>query len=216
MKTLVTPQFNKSMTQLDATSKKEVFALFQMASELTREDLLSSSFLTRITSGEETIYSLRSMHVRVFCAFENDGSLLFLDVQAAHIPSFGREDLKKSETTLFDQNGRPLAYIATDDDLTIYTFNGEPLAYLDNKNNIYGFNGRHLGWFEENTIWDHQGQKVGFTKKSCPVYTQFEPFKGFKQFKPFKGFKQFAPFKPYKSSIVSNIGLLDFLKEGRA
>jgi len=216
MKTLITPQFNQSMMQLDASAKNEVVALFQMANELTLENLLSSSFLTRISSSEEAIYTLRAKHVRVFCSVDADGSILFLDVKTAHDPSFSRENLKESETTLFDRNGRPLAYIATDDDSTIYSFVGEPLAYLDGNDNIYGFNGKHLGWFEDNTILDHQGKKVGFTKNACPAFTQFEPFKGFKQFKPFKGFKHFAPFRPFKSTAISAVGLLDFLKEGRS
>lgn len=216
MNTLITPQFNQSMMQLDQKGKQEVVTLFQIANELSRENLISSSYLTRIKSEGEPIYTLRSKSVRVFCAFDSEGNLLFLDVKTAHDHSFPQEKLKESETTLFDRNGRPLVYIATDDDLTIYSFNGEPLAYLDENNNIYGFNGKHLGWFEENIIWNNQGQRVGFTKATCPVFTQFESFKGFKQFKPFKGFKQFVPFKPFKGMAVSNVGLLDFLKEGRA
>lgn len=125
------------------------------------------------------------------------------------------DSTSKRETTLFDCNGSPLAYVARDDEFTIYSFDGEPLAYLDEDNNVYGFDGRHLGWFEVNIIWNHQGQKVGFTADSCPVFTQLEPFKGSKQFKPFKGLKQFAPFKPFKSTAISNVGLLDFLKESR-
>jgi hypothetical protein len=65
------------------------------------------------------------------------------------------------EITLFDREGTPIAYIDTGEDLTIFLWNGSPVAYLENSS-IYGFNGRHLGWFKEGIIRDHQGNGVGF------------------------------------------------------
>lgn len=50
------------------------------------------------------------------------------------------------EITLFETSGQPTAYIATED-MTIFLWTGEPVAYFI-KNSIYGFNGKHLGWFE--------------------------------------------------------------------
>ncbi len=32
---------------------------------------------------------------------------------------------------------------------TLFNPNGKPIAYLDSKNLIYGFNGKHLGCYEE-------------------------------------------------------------------
>ena len=54
-----------------------------------------------------------------------------------------------------------------------------------NDENIYGFNGKHLGWFEEGIVFEHNGENIGFIESKCPVFTQFESFKSFKEFKPF-------------------------------
>ena len=98
------------------------------------------------------------------------------------------------EVTLFDGIGKATAYIDTDDGLTIYTWGGKPVAYLDD-DNVFGFNGRHLGWFADGVVWDHAGY-ASCALKIRMQSTQFEPFKAFKQFKPFKSFKEFAPLRP--------------------
>jgi hypothetical protein len=118
-----------------------------------------------------------------------------------------------SEITLYDASGRPTAYIVPKDG-SIYLWSGKPVAYLHNEH-VYGFNGRHLGWFEDGIIWAHDGTRAGFTSNTLPVFAQFEPFKAFKQFQPFKGFQQFAPFKPFKSTAVTAIPLANFLDAGR-
>lgn len=216
MKVLITHQFNQAMLQLSSAQQKEVSQFYSFVSAMEKEELLNSALLTRITSKDEGIYTLRGKHVRVFCTFDEQGNVLFLDVGVATSSQFIQPETQTGETTLFGSKGDPKAYIAWDDDNTVYSFNGKPLAYIDENMNIYGFNGRHLGWFEEDVIWNHQGLRVGFTANSCPVYTQFEPFKGFKQFKPFKAFKQFAPFKPFKGVAASQESLLEFLENGRA
>lgn len=218
MRVLITHQFNTAMAGLDTLQQREVFSLYSFIESADKEHVLASS-LTHIMSENEDIYTLRGNDVRVFCTFTSEAGedvIVFLDVKsvksrglsASHKPLSG-------EITLFGSRGDPVAYIADSSDKTIFSFNGEPLAYIDEKSNIYGFNGRHLGWYENEIIWDHNGNRVGFTKNTCPVLAQFEPFKGFKQFKPFRSFKQFAPFKPFKSINISNIGLLEFLKAGR-
>lgn len=120
-----------------------------------------------------------------------------------------------SQATLFDANGAPAAYIDHADENTIYSFEGEPLAYLDG-DNVYGFNGKHIGWYEEGILWDHSGARAGYTKNTSPVFTQFEPFKSFKQFKPFKAFKEFAPFKPFKGAQSLDVPLYQWLANGKA
>lgn len=119
-----------------------------------------------------------------------------------------------SQDTLFDANGAAVAYVDYKDDSTIYSFAGEPLAYLHG-NNIYGFNGKHLGWFEQGVLRDHSGHGAGYSKQALPVFAQFEPFKGFKQFKPFKAFQEFAPFKPFYSNASISGGLGNWLGRGR-
>jgi hypothetical protein len=122
------------------------------------------------------------------------------------------------EISLYDSDGSPVVYIDTDDDLTIYLWKGKPVAYLESKGDyfsIYGFNGKHLGWFEEGIIWDYKGYAVGFIKGAVNKFTKFEPFKGFKQFKPFKSFQQLEPLKPVFKDKWSAIPLEIFLIMGR-
>jgi len=116
--------------------------------------------------------------------------------------------------TLFDKDGNPVAYIEIEDENTIYLWDGTPVAYLYSEN-IYGFNGKHLGWFGDGVIRNHEGEKCGFTGSNVPVATKLEPFKSFKQFKPFKSFKEFAPFKPFDSWSTSSLLLKDFLRQGQ-
>ena len=117
------------------------------------------------------------------------------------------------EITLFDQTGPPVAYIDTSDELTVYLWDGDPVAYLEDES-MYGFNGKHLGWFEKGLVWDHRGRVVGFTKGALEVLTKFEPFKSFKEFKPFKSFKDLAPLKPSYKAEWSITPLMFFLSAG--
>jgi len=218
MKTLISHQFNTAMASLTPAMQQEVNGLFSLASTVDKEHLIASSF-TQINSKNGDIFTLRGNTIRIFCTFsidKDEEAIVFLDVKtvSSYATSASLNNLQ-GEITLFGSKGEPIGYIEDSDDKTIFTFNGEPLAYIDDSQNIYGFNGQHLGWYEEQIVWDHTGSKVGFTKNTCPVFTQFEPFKGFKQFKPFKGFKQFAPFKPFKGYGNSSIGLLEFIKAGR-
>jgi hypothetical protein len=214
MKVLITSNFNDAMQRLDGAAQKEASRLFSLATALTREQFLKSPLLTKLNTSNQ-LFTLRGGRVRVFCSFDANDDLLFLDVREANELPVPTPPPKSGEVTLFGRNGDPQAYVAHGDGNTIYSFEGEPLAYVDENNNIYGFNGVHLGWFEDDVVWDHQGRRVGFTARTCPVFTQFEPFKGFKQFKPFKAFKQFAPFKPFKSQSFSDAELIEFLHNGR-
>jgi len=123
-------------------------------------------------------------------------------------------NLIAKEISFYDSKGAAVAYIDTDDELTIYLWQGKPVAYLVG-DSIYGFNGKHLGWLEDGIIRDHSGNAVGFTKGSVNMFTQFESFKGFKAFKPFKAFKEFAPLKPFYSNSWSKTDLSLFLSQGR-
>jgi hypothetical protein len=119
------------------------------------------------------------------------------------------------EVSLFDSSGAAAAYIA--EDQTIYLWSGQPVAYLSpdsaGGSHIYGFNGKHLGWFINGVIRDHSG-KVACAIREAIASTQFEPFKAFKQFQPFKSFQEFPPFRPFFSQQWSEIPCSDFLNQG--
>lgn len=116
------------------------------------------------------------------------------------------------EITIYDKKGKPCAYIATDDTNTIYLFNGKPVAYIDDEN-IYGFNGKHLGWFiRKRVMYDREGLRIGFTSISCPSHTPIEPEKSAKKVKPVKSAKAAIPEQPDFHLSKSEDNLLDFLQ----
>lgn len=121
------------------------------------------------------------------------------------------------EVSLFSNTGKAVAYIDTTDDLTIYLWGGKPVAYLTEDTSggyhVYGFNGKHLGWFVKGVLRDHKGDAACGVRDTLPT-TQFEPFKSFKEFKPFKSFKVFAPFRPYFSNNFGQIPCNFLLKSG--
>lgn len=134
---------------------------------------------------------------------------------------FSLQTLLAEEITLFNEEGYATAYIATDDDLTLYMWNGRPVAYLSvSKSNgdvfdIYGFNGRHLGWFEDGIVRDHKGYMVGFIKGAIKKYTHYEPYKRYKKYKPYKEYKIYPPYKPYNKRSFSSTPLSIFLMRGQ-
>ena len=104
------------------------------------------------------------------------------------------------EISLFNGYGKPVAYIAIDDELTIYLWSGKPVAYLDTDNDegyhVYGFNGKHIGWFVDGVIRDHKGN-ASCAVKELMKSTEYEPYKSYKQYKPYKSYKQYAPYRPH-------------------
>lgn len=119
------------------------------------------------------------------------------------------------EETLFDKYGNPVAYIdRTSSELPIFLWNGTPVCYLFN-NQVYGYNGSHLGWFENGIIYDLVGCEVGYNKSTLRVYPRYEPFKSFKQFKPFQSFREFAHYRPHFSRVQSEVPLSQYLSRGR-
>lgn len=116
------------------------------------------------------------------------------------------------QVTLYDRNGKAVAYLDSSDEETIFSFQGEPLAYLDKSDNLYTFSGKYLGWFEDGIVWDPNGDAVGFNESKSPEFTDFEPFKDFKRIKPFKGFREQSPFRPFKSYKSSNRNFSEFLR----
>jgi hypothetical protein len=81
------------------------------------------------------------------------------------------------ERTLFNRNGDAVAYLTDDYHRTIYVLDGHPVAYLYEDRHIYGINGHHLGWFVNDIIFNHLGERIGFTGSTCPVAVAKEPVK---------------------------------------
>lgn len=117
------------------------------------------------------------------------------------------------EVTLYDGKGRPVAYIADDGESSIYLWNGHAVAYLVGEN-LYGWNGKHLGWFSGGVLHDLRGYCVGSVgeKSSSALYA--EPAKYAKHAKYGKYGRFGAHARPGFKSGYSNVPLDDFLKEG--
>ena len=120
----------------------------------------------------------------------------------------------KNEISLFNSNGEAVAYIALDYELTIYLWSGNPVAYLDDED-VYGFNGKHLGWFSNGIVIDHNGESPCVTKNRYPGYTNSEGYKSYKSYKPYKSYQQYSPYKPYTYNKFSSIPCSLFLAMGK-
>ena len=121
------------------------------------------------------------------------------------------------EFSLFDSTGHPAAYVS--EGLTIYLWSGTPVAYLTEDDlsdgfHVYGFNGKHLGWFISGVIRDHHGDAVGGLKEAFRSPTQLEPLKGSKKSKPLKSVAELPPVPPVLSRERSEIPLSSFLMQG--
>ncbi len=80
-----------------------------------------------------------------------------------------------SEKTLFNKNGDPVAYIAHDYNETIYLWDGSSVAYIYEEEHVYGINGRHLGWWIDEILYNVDGERIAFASGTCPVAIGKEP-----------------------------------------
>ena len=116
------------------------------------------------------------------------------------------------EISLFNKNGKPVAYIA-DDGESIYLWDGRPVAYLMN-DKIYGWQGRQLGWFQNGTVFDIYGLRAGFIRSKSPIATEVEPLKSPKHLKRARSRRQSQVIKPVLCYGYSNKTLEDLLEQG--
>jgi hypothetical protein len=120
------------------------------------------------------------------------------------------------EKILYDKEGEAVAYIASDYEGTIYLWEGVPAAYLFEESHVYGMNGRHLGWFKDEVMYDNDGDRVGFTSNTCPVPIAKPRPKGKKASKDEIRPRWSAPPFPKLSFKAASRDLADFLGEGQA
>lgn len=79
---------------------------------------------------------------------------------------------------------------------------------------IYGFNGKHLGWFYKGVVYNRKGRVVGTTKTKTVFSAKGTPAKGLKKRKPLKSIKELKPLKPLFGISKSEIPLKVFLAGG--
>lgn len=117
------------------------------------------------------------------------------------------------EITLFNSDGVAIAYIDTEEEMTIYLWKGQPVAYLE-KGSVWGFNGELLGWFAKGIIRDHDGYAVGCIKDAISMTYKLEPLKGLKKLTPLKSLQKLEPLKPLDKDKWSSTPLSLFLAAG--
>ena len=107
----------------------------------------------------------------------------------------GRTTAGTADLDLFDAQGRPTAYLVPSDDLTFYLWSGEPVAYLDD-DSVYGFNGKHLGWYHNGAVYDDEGDVVAAPARMFEGSVQATTARGLRGLRPLKGLKELKPLKP--------------------
>jgi hypothetical protein len=118
------------------------------------------------------------------------------------------------ERILYDREGRATAYFAEDFHGTIYLWEGLPTAYLFKDEHVYGINGRHLGWFKDEVLFNHDGERVGFTHATCPVSVVKPPQKWKKSTADELRPRWTAPPSPKLLHRLGREDLASFLKKG--
>jgi hypothetical protein len=111
---------------------------------------------------------------------------------------------------IYDRYGRPVFRVL--DNGRFVTFSGKNMGFLKG-DSLYNYVGRHVGWYSNGLVRDHQGNVVGFgqnvTDSIRPFlpFKQFKPFASFVEFESFRPFTQFEPFRPFKRFYWSDIDL---------
>lgn len=105
--------------------------------------------------------------------------------------------------TFYDRNGRAVAWYDNEqEDPAIYLYNGTPVAWISDES-IYGYSGRHFGWFIDGWVRDSRGQAVLFTagstggparpaRNACPA-------RAARSARPARGARQARPARPARS-----------------
>jgi hypothetical protein len=119
------------------------------------------------------------------------------------------------EKTLYDNKGDPVAYIALDYHEAIFLWDGQAVAYLHEGDHVYGINGRHLGWFIGDILYDQEGVRVGFTSATCPTAVGKRGPKAKRSVLPELKPRWVAPPLPKLTFREADQGLSNFLSEGR-
>jgi len=127
-------------------------------------------------------------------------TLLIVTAQAGAKPIFidrhtFQTEVRDGDIELFDYTGNAVVYIATDQDMTIYLWSGKPCAYLDDES-IYGFNGKHIGWFQSGVVYDPEGRVVAAIAEKFRTPVNITPLKGLKELRPLKSLKELKSLKP--------------------
>jgi hypothetical protein len=124
----------------------------------------------------------------------------------------------KDDISIYDRDGIAVAYCNynNENECIVYLWNGKPTSYLiAEESELYGFNGKFLGWKESGIYYDLDGKRIGFDKNAIAIATLPESIKSIKEMLPLKSLRELKPMKPIKSIDWSIEPLDSFLLKGR-
>lgn len=113
------------------------------------------------------------------------------------------------EISLYGTDGRASMYIA-DDGETIYNWDGYAKCYMVD-DEIYGWRGKHLGWFFHGVVYDLDGYVLGYTKEASPRILYTECTKWTKKTQWTKSRRLMAHAKPFFKAVESQSQLTEYL-----
>lgn len=118
------------------------------------------------------------------------------------------------EISLYGTDGKPTMYIA-DDGETIYNWDGYAVCYLVD-DQIYGWRGKHLGWFSNGIVYNMDGYRVGYTREASPRILYTEWTKWTKKTTRTKSTRYSARTQPTLKTSESRIDLAEYLGQDEA
>jgi len=123
---------------------------------------------------------------------------------------------QSQEITLYDQTGHPLIYLSPENDNSFYTWDGHAVAYLYDSELIYGWKGKHIGWYINGVIYDLQGYRVGSISEKCPtsVYSESSKYSKYSQYSRYSRYSPYS--RPSLKSSYSDVKLINFITQNKA
>jgi len=100
---------------------------------------------------------------------------------------------------IYNSFGSPVLRLLSNGRLVDY--NGKSIGFIE-EDCVYDYNGVHVGWYIDGIFRDHNGCCVGFgndvqlTPHPLLPIKQICPISGFIEFEPFRPFRGFPPLKP--------------------
>lgn len=110
---------------------------------------------------------------------------------------------------LFDSQRNAVAYVVPGNDSTIYLWSGAPVAYLVD-DSIYGFNGKHLGWYKNGVVLDHDGSVVASSAIAFRKAVKPAAERGPQEATPSKAPRESQPITPSVGSSWADVSAHDF------
>lgn len=112
----------------------------------------------------------------------------------------------------YDRTGQPVASKDAASDV-IYAWSGKPVAILDDES-LFGFDGRHVGWFMDGWVRDHHGDCMYFTDGAIggparPPTVAPKRAQGAREAPPAHEPMHRRPLRPARTLVWSNVAIFD-------